>query len=321
MLVRGETGSGKELVARVIHDAGPRANSPYVVLNLGAIPSTLAASELFGHVDGAFSGARGRNEGYFGRADGGTLFLDEIGETPLDVQPTLLRALETGEVQQIGARGVRRVDVRLVAATDADLEVMARTGGFRAPLIYRLATHEIRIPPLRERRDDIGRLLRHFLVAELTAVGRVDELRRPPPEDPWLPGPVVERLACYSWPGNVRQLRNVARYLAGMPGSPAPNDSGLTRLLADEAPATPPPTKAAAAPPPITSRRARPSDLDDGQVAAALARHDYRLGPAAKELGISRPSLNGLVEKHPILRRARLNQSGRDPGRPRHLRR
>ena len=174
-------------------------------------PPTLAASELFGHVEGAFSGARGRNVGYFGRADGGTLFLDEIGETPVDVQPTPLRALESGEVQQIGARGVRRVDVRLIAATDADLEGMARAGSFRAPLIYRLATHEIRIPPLRERHDDIGRLLRHFLADELTKAGRVDELRRPPTQDPWLPGPVVERLACYDWPGNVRQLRNVSR--------------------------------------------------------------------------------------------------------------
>jgi len=304
VLVRGETGVGKELVAQALHAAGPRAGKPCVVVNLGAIAPSLAASELFGHVRGAFSGAVGDKPGVFERADGGTLFLDEIGETPSDVQPMLLRALESGEIQRVGDTRTRRVDVRLVAATDADLHAMAAEGRFRAPLIYRLASHEIAIPPLRERRDDVGRLLRAFLMEELAPSGRAGLLMHQPGSEPWLPGTLVARLVLYGWPGNVRQLRNVARYLASL-DAPSADDPQLERLLhtpthVAEAPTvTPAPTTAA-----LKAPKRKPSDIGDDELATVLQEHAYQLGKAAKALGISRPSMNQLVDRHPTLRRA-----------------
>ena len=210
VLLRGETGTGKELVARAIHDASPRRSAPFVGINLAAIPPSLSASELFGAVKGAFTGSVAAQEGFFRRAHGGTLFLDEIGEAPPEVQVLLLRALETGEIYPIGSASPLHVDVRVVAATDADLERKVETGDFRAPLLHRLAGFDLRLPPLRERRDDVGRLLLHFLRHELAGIGEANRL------DPtaagfdarWLPPSLVARLARYDWPGNVRQLRN-----------------------------------------------------------------------------------------------------------------
>ncbi|MEM7584465.1 MAG: sigma 54-interacting transcriptional regulator [Acidobacteriota bacterium] len=213
-LVRGETGTGKELVANAIHRASQRRSRPFVAINMAAIPPSLAAAELFGAAKGAFTGADAKRTGYFTRGRGGTLFLDEIGEMPPEVQVLLLRALETGEVQPVGSETTEKIDVRILAATDAQLEAEIEAGRFRAPLLHRLSGYEIRLPPLRDRREDLGRLLLHFLRLELASIG--EEWRMETSgvvAKPWLPATVVERLAVYPWPGNVRQLRNVARHL------------------------------------------------------------------------------------------------------------
>lgn len=211
-LLGGETGTGKELVANAIHRASPRAAAPFVAVNMGALAPNLAAAELFGAAKGAFTGADRTRDGFFVQADGGTLFLDEVGEMAAEVQAMLLRTLETGVVQPLGAARPRRVDVRILAATDAQLEAEIAAGRFRAPLLHRLSGYEIWLPPLRARRDDLGRLLVHFLRQELAAIAE-DWRLDGPTTPPWLPAALVERLAAYTWPGNVRQLRNVATQL------------------------------------------------------------------------------------------------------------
>ncbi len=259
VLLRGETGTGKELVARALHESSPRAGRPFLAVNMGAVPATLAAAELFGAARGAFTGADRKREGYFERADGGTLFLDEVGETPQEVQVLLLRALETGEVQPVGGEAVD-VDVRLVAATDADLESAVTAGRFRAPLLHRLSGYEIAIPPLRRRRDDFGRLFLAFLRRELAEIGESDRLAIPPGGRPWMPAALVARLAAFDWPGNVRQLRNVVRQLviAGRDGG----DEGMwlqaERTFQEGA------RPAASASPADRADRADPEDDTDG---------------------------------------------------------
>ncbi|MFN7700503.1 MAG: sigma 54-interacting transcriptional regulator, partial [Deltaproteobacteria bacterium] len=213
VLVRGESGSGKELVARALHDRGPRARGPFVALNLAALAPSMAASELFGHARGAFTGALREHTGAFVRADGGTLFLDEVGDAPVDVQLMLLRTLETHEVAPVGATRARTVDVRVVAATDAPLEDGIATGQFRNALLHRLAGYIVRVPPLRDRRDDLGRLMRAFLREELRALGARDRLDAEIAQPLWLPTSAMVRLAAHAWPGNVRELRNVARQI------------------------------------------------------------------------------------------------------------
>ncbi|XYI00855.1 sigma 54-interacting transcriptional regulator [Sorangium sp. So ce1128] len=214
VLLRGETGVGKELAARAVHVASLRRSRPFVAVNLGAIAPSLAIAELFGAERGAYTGADRRQTGYFERAHGGTLFLDEIGEAPAELQVALLRALETGEIQPVGAQQARKVDVRVIAATDADLAKKVANGTFRAPLLNRLLSYEIWIPPLRERRDDIGRLLVRFFREELARIGEAHRLAPPGPAGtPWLPASVVARLADHDWPGNIRELRNVVRQL------------------------------------------------------------------------------------------------------------
>src|SRR6185369_15510863 len=211
VLLRGASGTGKELVAAALHGASRRRAKPFLALNMGALPASLAAAELFGAARGAFTGAEHARRGYFRRAHGGTLFLDEIGETPVEVQPLLLRALESGEVQPLGSEEAARVDVRVLAATDTDLEQAAAAGRFRGPLLHRLGGYTIRLPALRERRDDIGRLFFHFLREELAGVGEEDRLADHGPEArPWPPAEWIAHLASAPWPGNVRQLRNVA---------------------------------------------------------------------------------------------------------------
>ncbi|NUO51113.1 MAG: sigma 54-dependent Fis family transcriptional regulator, partial [Polyangiaceae bacterium] len=198
VLVEGESGTGKELVARAIHEGSPVASGPLVAVNCGAIARELIASELFGHKKGAFTHAVDARRGAFESADGGTLFLDEIGELPLDVQPTLLRALESGEIRPVGGDDVRRVRVRVVAATNRDLEDEVQRGRFRQDLYFRLAVVRLRVPPLRERPSDFAELTRR-LAAELGV---------PPP-----PVEVLGELAGRAFPGNVRELKNaVAAY-------------------------------------------------------------------------------------------------------------
>jgi DNA-binding NtrC family response regulator len=197
VLVTGETGTGKELVARALHDASPRSRGPYVSVNAGALPATLIASELFGHERGSFTGAASRHRGLFEQAHGGSLFMDEIAELPLDLQASLLRVLETGEVRAVGAERVRRVDVRVIAATNVALDRAVASGKFRHDLYWRLAVLTIEVPPLRARTDDIAALAAHFL-----ASFRLDESRTVGPD-------ALQALVLHRWPGNVRELRSV----------------------------------------------------------------------------------------------------------------
>ncbi|HEY4573286.1 MAG TPA: sigma 54-interacting transcriptional regulator, partial [Thermoanaerobaculia bacterium] len=313
--LRGETGTGKELIAHALHDAGRRRERPFLAVNMAAIPPTLAASELFGAVRGAYTGADRRRDGYFQRADGGTLFLDEVGETPLEVQALLLRALEAREIQPVGSDDVRRVDVRLLAATDADLEGAVDAGRFRGPLLHRLAGYEIRVPALRERRDDFGRLFLHFVREELNRVGEAGRLAVPFGGRPWIPSPLVARLAAYDWPGNVRQLRNAVRQIviAGRDAGEAGMWLQTERLLReasrpsspDREPATPRPSPPSG-PPETVARRAYRSveEVTEDELLAALRAHRWRIQRAATALGISRGSLYDKIEKSSRVRKA-----------------
>jgi two-component system NtrC family response regulator len=204
VLLNGESGTGKELVSRAIHNASPRRNRPFVATNIAALPDTLVESELFGHEKGAFSGAIRKKPGCFEMAEGGTLFLDEVGEMSPKSQVDLLRVLEQREVRRIGGEDLFPVDVRLVAATHADLEEFVEEGKFREDLYYRLNVVPIRVPPLRERRDDVPLLVNHFL--------RQAEQRHAR-ESKRMSGAAMQILCDYSWPGNVRQLRNLMERL------------------------------------------------------------------------------------------------------------
>ena len=229
VLVEGESGVGKELVARAIHEGSSRAPKPFYAVNCGALARELVASELFGHRRGAFTGAVAERVGAFEAADGGTLFLDEIGELPLDVQPVLLRALESGEVRAVGDSETRRVDVRVVAATNKGLEEEVKAGRFRGDLFYRFAVVKLSVPALRERPEDIELLGNAFA----RSAGLAE-----------LPTEVVAHLVQQPWPGNVRELRNaVEAYVAlGMlPGVEArrsltPLDQLLDKLIDLERP-------------------------------------------------------------------------------------
>jgi two-component system nitrogen regulation response regulator GlnG len=304
VLIRGESGVGKELVARAIHEAGPRRDQPLVSVNMGAVPPSTAVSELFGHVRGAFTGAAKAHDGYFVQATGGTLFLDEIGEATAEVQSMLLRAIETGEIRPLGARSDCRVDVHLVTATDTDLGRAVDAGLFRLPLLHRLTGIEMLVPPLRTRRDDIGRLLVHFLAQELAENGESHRLDPPEPGAPtWLPPALVARLALYHWPGNVRQLRNLARQIAvanyRMPSFRTP--PALAELWSVPAAGAP----VAPAQPEGDSGKLRRLEISEEDLYAALQAHQWRPGPTAGALGIARASLYKLMNRSPHIRKAR----------------
>lgn len=306
VLIRGATGTGKELVARALHNAGPHPKGPFLGVNLGALPPALAAAELFGAVRGAYTGATRDLPGFFRKAQQGTLFLDEIGEAPPEVQVMLLRVLETGEVQPLGAPRPEPVEARIVAATDADLEGQARSGTFREPLIHRLSGYVLRLPSLARRRDDIGRLLLHFLRQELEETGETFHLEPPTnPARPWLPTELVRRLLDFSWPGNVRQLRNVVRQLViGNRGrSRLKITPGVEELLRESSQAPEPNAPGGEAGSPGSDSR-RPTEVTAGEVAAALEKHRWELAAAARELQISRPSLYNLIRKDSRLRTA-----------------
>ena len=316
VLLRGETGTGKELIARALHDAGPRRSRPFLAVNMAAIPATLAASELFGAARGAYTGADRKRDGYFQRADGGTLFLDEVGETPAEVQSLLLRVLESGEMQPVGGDELRRVDVRLIAATDADLETAAVAGRFRAPLLHRLAGYEIRVPPLRRRRDDFGRLFYHFVRQDLAELGEAGRLATPPEGRSWIPPLLLARLAACDWPGNVRQLRNAARQIviagrdAGEPGmwlqaERLLQEATLAAVRPDSDPTGAPPVEVSA-PAPRETRRAyrNPEEVSEEELIAALRANRWRIQRAAAQLGMSRGSLYDRIEKSTRIRKA-----------------
>jgi transcriptional regulator with GAF, ATPase, and Fis domain len=216
VLIQGETGSGKELVARAIHDSSARANQPFVVVDCGAIAENLIESELFGHVRGAFSGAVSDRRGLFEEADGGTLFLDEIGELPPALQPKLLRVLERFEVRRVGSNTSKRVDVRIVAATNRPLAENVNAGTFREDLYYRIAVVELLLPPLRARRDDIPLLAQHFF-------------RRYAGDKESMPKELLSSLSSRAWPGNVRELRNFIERSVSLGFSPAVPSQTLLR--------------------------------------------------------------------------------------------
>jgi two-component system, NtrC family, nitrogen regulation response regulator GlnG len=314
VLLRGETGTGKELVARAIHQASPRRDGPCLSVNMGAIPASLASSELFGAVKGSFTGSVRDQPGYFHRAHGGTLFLDEIGEAPPEVQVMLLRVIETGELQRVGGSGMQKVDVRLIAATDADLESAIEAGRFRAPLLHRLAGYELVIPPLRERRDDFGRLFCHYLAEELRGTG--EEHRLAPPEDGaplWMPASIVARLARHAWPGNIRQLHNTVRQMVIASRSSDTVEIGpqVERLLREAAPLPMAVPEAVLPPEPAAPRRRAeaaeyrsPAEVTEAELNETLRETRWEVKLAAERLGISRPSLYLLIEKFSSIRKA-----------------
>jgi two-component system nitrogen regulation response regulator GlnG len=206
VMINGESGTGKELVARVLHDYGRRRQGPFVPINMAAIPRELVESELFGHEKGAFTGAQTRTQGRFEQAEGGTLFLDEIGDMPLEAQTRLLRVLQEGEYTTVGGRTPIKTNVRIIAATHRDLRSQIAQGLFREDLYYRLNVVPIRIPPLRERLEDVGDLVRHFLrQAAREGLGQKS-----------IETAAIDRLKAHPWPGNVRELENFVRRLAAL---------------------------------------------------------------------------------------------------------
>jgi two-component system nitrogen regulation response regulator GlnG len=234
VLILGETGTGKELVAQAIHRQSDRRKRPFIALDCGAIPEHLLESELFGHEKGAFTGADRRKAGQFQVAEGGTCFLDEIGNLPLTLQAKLLRALESKQVQPVGAERASPIDIRFVAATNHDLQAKVSEGAFRADLYFRLAQYTIALPPLRQRAEDIAHLARRFL-AETSF-----ELRRPVQE---LLPEALDQLQRHDWPGNVRELRNVIRRAVlqtdGLVISPRDLSASLKAVSTEAAPAAP----------------------------------------------------------------------------------
>ncbi|MBP2230755.1 two-component system nitrogen regulation response regulator GlnG [Azospirillum agricola] len=230
VMITGESGTGKELVARALHDYGKRRNGGFVAINMAAIPRELIESELFGHEKGAFTGATNRSTGRFEQAQGGTLFLDEIGDMPLDAQTRLLRVLQEGEYTTVGGRTPIKTDVRIIAATHRDLRTLIRQGLFREDLFYRLCVVPIRLPPLRERTEDIPLLVRHFLnigISQGLPAKSIDQ-------------GAMDRLKRYRWPGNVRELENLVRRLAALYSQEVISLDVVEAELADATPAVQP---------------------------------------------------------------------------------
>ncbi len=294
VLISGETGVGKELVAEAIHGASLRAGKPLVSLNCAALPETLVESELFGHVRGAFSGAVGERRGKFELADGGTLFLDEVGELPLAVQAKLLRVLQSGQLQRVGSDREHRVDVRVLAATNRDLALEVAEGRFRADLYHRLSVYPLRVPPLRERGADVLLLAGFFLEQNRARLG-LRSLR--------LEVEAQQALLAYDWPGNVRELehligRAALKALGRCPERP--RILGISAELLDLPGAAPVPTPAAAE----QAGEALPADLREAVdryqrqlISQALARHQGRWAEAARALGVDRANLARLARR------------------------
>ncbi len=274
ILLEGESGVGKEVLARSIHATSPRAEGPFITVDCGAIPATMMEAELFGHQKGAFTGAVDAHAGFLEQADGGTLFLDEIGELPLDLQPKLLRVVERREVRRVGGRDVKRVDVRVVAATNRRLSEAVRRGEFRQDLFYRLAVARVVVPPLRDRREDVVPLARALLA------------RTVQDESAEIPADLAAMLASYRWPGNVRELRNVIeRYaLLGI------RDAAM--LFDARAPTggVPDDTVDLGSLPYQEARRGAVARFERDYAKAVLARANGVVSRAAELAGIARPS-------------------------------
>lgn len=206
VLIQGESGVGKEVIPHIIHDHSPRKNKRYIAINCGSIPEGTIDSELFGHEKGSFSGAVGEHDGYFAAADGGTLFLDEVGELPMSTQARLLRVLETGEYIRVGSNTPRKTNVRIVAATNVQMQQAINEGRFREDLYFRLCTISIKLPPLRDRGDDVIRLFKKFAMDTAAKYNIPMPLRLTPDAE--------QVMMAYKWPGNIRQLRNVAEQMS-----------------------------------------------------------------------------------------------------------
>jgi two-component system response regulator AtoC len=291
VLVRGETGTGKELIASLVHAQSSRSRAPLVRFNCAAIPGELAESELFGHAQGAFTGAIHSRRGFFAQADGGTLVLDEVGELPLPIQAKLLRALQGGEIQPVGAARVERVDVRVVACTNRDLAAEVRAGRFREDLYYRLAVVELFVPPLRDHREDIPALAAEFAHRLAERFGMQDVQLLPE---------LLDTFQQLDWPGNVRQLENsVARLLAFSTGG----QIGLEAFGAP--PAAPAPEASAEAPPEETlSLREQVEAMERGLIGRTMAAVGGNQSEAARRLGLNRTSLIERLRKYGIASRA-----------------
>ena len=303
VLIYGESGTGKELVARALHTLGPVPNGPFVTFNCSNLVESLAESQLFGHVKGAFTDAREDSLGYFRSANGGTLFLDEIGELPLKLQPKLLRAVETREIQPVGSSHNYKVDIRLVAATNRDLRAMVKAAQFRDDLYYRLNTAAIFLPPLRERREAIGAFVAHFIEHYNRLFGKdvacVD--RR-----------ALERLLVYGWPGNVRELAHAIESAVILAESDHLTAEDLPEHIFEAAgagttPDTAEPRTALAIDTPAEPHAAEPNGgplLLDEVIKRALIRSleetDGNRRRAADLLGVSRSTLYRMLARYGI---------------------
>ena len=278
VLIRGESGTGKELVARAIHKTSPRADGPFIAINCAAIPDTLLESELFGYEKGAFTGANKRKLGHYQLANGGTLFLDEIGDMPHQLQSKLLRVLENNRVMPLGSTKEVEVDIRLVTATNRPLEVDIKDGSFREDLFYRINVFPITLPPLRERRDDVAELSRHFLAGSgRSATDLSDE--------------AVRKLQGYHWPGNIRELRNVLeRAVIVRPTGAIEAADILLSSVADTARADDTPEPASL----------NLEDMERQLILRAIKATRGNKSEAARLLGITRRALYGRLERYGI---------------------
>src|SRR3954447_931419 len=283
VLIEGETGTGKELLARAIHQNSLRKGRPFLAINCGAIPKDLLESELFGYRKGAFIGALEHKRGKIETADGGTLFLDEIGELPLALQVKLLRLIQQGEMEKLGALEATKVDVRIVAATNRNLKVMMQEGSFREDLYYRLAVIPITLPPLRERTEDIGDLIRHFLLTNKRKLARPDLT---------LPPVLLPYFARYSWPGNIRELENVLERIVVLSRGPEVTLSDLPEFLRPEHTGTG--ALQLRLPPEGISLEALEKEL----IMRALEKFGGNQTKAAQYLDLSRKTLIYRMEKH-----------------------
>lgn len=296
VLVLGETGVGKELVVHAVHSASSRAHAPLLYLNCAALPETLAESELFGHTKGAFTGAGQDRPGKFEMADGGTLFLDEIGELPLSIQPKLLRAIQEGEIQRIGSNQMVRVHVRLLAATNRDLEQEVEAGRFRADLFHRLNVYPLIVPPLRERQDDIPLLAGHFcdLTRRRLGLGSVR-----------LSSDALALLQQYRWPGNVRELENVLSRAILKAGSQAPKGEPVVvtpRYLGGDIGNACEPIEAPAQDINLHFSQGRNlremvENFQRDLIRNALARNKGNWAASARDLGMHRSNLHNLADR------------------------
>jgi len=283
VLITGESGTGKEVFARAVHYNSPRSRKPFVIINCGAIPDTLLESELFGYRKGSFSGAENNKTGKFEAADGGTIFLDEIGELPLPLQVKVLRVVQENEINMIGENTARKVDVRIIAASNRDLKQMAAEGEFRQDLYYRLNVTPLLLPPLRERKEDIP-LLARFFMEQICKKQDRSPIR--------LGGEMLRNLESYDWPGNVRELKNCMERLAVF----SQTDSADVQDLPEEIRFGPPVSGKAVFQ--IPSEGVSLPELDKRMVVAALERHQWNQTHAAKFLGISRNALIYRMQKY-----------------------